>query len=162
MYAQNARQKHPIITNKKMAVVSDGLLLLLLGTAAYTDWKTKTLKLWMLAFGSVAGSLLQLLSGRKALYDLASGALIGLLLLLAAYASRESIGYGDGFLFIATGSFLGWKENLALLFYSLLSAALCSMILLALKRKKRKDPIPFVPFVLAGFDLVLFLRTIPG
>ena len=80
-----------------------------------------------------------------------SGVLIGIVILVFAGISGESIGFGDGWLFVVTGTYLDFRENAVLLFGSMLLAGIFAMICLVLKRKNREDRIALAPFVLAGY-----------
>lgn len=87
-----------------------------------------------------------------------AGSMVGLILLLLGFASKEALGYGDGLLLSATGIFLGFQRNCLLLFCAVLCASLFSICLLTAGRKKKEDRIPFAPFVLAGFILQQLLQ----
>ena len=108
----------------------------------------------LLAAGALTGVLLNLLTRQRTFLDIAAGTGIGLVMLLIGYASRQALGYGDGLLMAAAGTYLGWAGTLVLLLCSLMVAAVTSMALLAAKKKSRKDRIAFAPFVLAGFVLM--------
>lgn len=81
-------------------------------------------------------------------------------LLIIHLISPRGMGFGDVRLSAVIGMFLGWIDlghvPLAL-FLGFLLATLVSLPLLALRRKGRKDPVPFGPFLAAGAVLaVLF------
>lgn len=73
-------------------------------------------------------------------------AVIGLII----YKSDDAMGMGDVKLFAPIGIFLGWKMCLLALFLSILAGGLSSLVLILLNKKKRKDTIPFGPFIVAG------------
>jgi leader peptidase (prepilin peptidase)/N-methyltransferase len=58
---------------------------------------------------------------------------------------------GDITLIGALGFVLGLKYVLLNIFLSFISGAIISVFLLAAKIKKRKDPVPFGPFIVLGF-----------
>lgn len=83
--------------------------------------------------------------------DMLLGILAGAGLLLAiAAASRGGVGCGDIKFAAALGVWLGWQYNLLTLFIAFLLGGLTGGLLLALNRKKRKDYIPFGPFIAIG------------
>ena len=135
-------------------MITESTLLLFLALAGWIDRKNLMLPAWLLAVGALAGVLINLLTGQRPLWDIAAGTGIGLVMLLIGYASRQALGYGDGLLMAAAGTYLGGTGTLVLLLCSLLAAAITSMALLAAKKKGRKDRIAFAPFVLAGFVLM--------
>ena len=79
----------------------------------------------------------------------------GIALLLYSLVTHESIGYGDGCLFVMTGLFLGIWENLVLLLLASVLAGIGSAVLLFFRKKKKKERIPFVPFVFTAYVLLL-------
>ena len=86
------------------------------------------------------------------------GILIGIVLLLLAKMTREKIGYGDGWIFVVTGIYMGFRNNMYLLLLSLFLASLVSICLLVFKKVNKKTELPFVSFVLPGY-LLLFVIT---
>lgn len=74
----------------------------------------------------------------------------GSLFLLIAAISRGGMGGGDVKLAAAVGAFLGLQHSLLALFLAFILGALAGLVLIAAGRKKRKDHIPFGPFIAAG------------
>lgn len=84
------------------------------------------------------------------------GALLaGLLFLLIVIVSRGGMGDGDITLISSLGFILGVKLILLNIFLSFLIGAIVSVGLLGFKIKTRKDPIPFGPFIIIAFFIVL-------
>jgi leader peptidase (prepilin peptidase)/N-methyltransferase len=65
------------------------------------------------------------------------------------------MGGGDVTLIGALGFVLGLKGILMTIFFSFILGAIISIFLLATGLKTRKDPIPFGPFIILGFFIVL-------
>lgn len=83
----------------------------------------------------------------------------GLLLILALVPG--ALGGGDIKLMFALGIFLGAKGVLFALFLAFIIASIISLLLLLFKIKKRKDHIPFGPFLAIGsFIAFHFLKII--
>jgi leader peptidase (prepilin peptidase)/N-methyltransferase len=86
----------------------------------------------------------------------------GLLLLIAIagmliYKTDDAMGMGDVKLFAPIGLLLGWKLCLAALFISVLLAGFSSIFLMLIRKKGRKDTIPFGPFIVtAAYITMLF------
>ncbi len=137
-----------------------GNIVLLCALAALSrfDIKKKELPLPLLGAGAAAGLIICLTTGEPSLYGMLGGICIGGLLLLGALVSRESIGIGDGLLFVVTGIYLGFWENLVLLFLAAAACAVTGLILMLAKKYTRKHSLPFVPFVLAS-DLAMLMLT---
>lgn len=79
------------------------------------------------------------------------GFVVGSLLLLFGYFSKEAIGIADGVIISACGVAFGIYETAALCFFAALYAAAFSLILLLLKKVGKKSRIPFLPFLLLGY-----------
>ena len=105
---------------------------------AWIDWKTERVSVPLLLLGGMTAVLLHLFA-----------------LLLYSLVTHESIGYGDGCLFVMTGLFLGIWENLVLLLLASVLAGIGSAVLLFFRKKKKKERIPFVPFVFTAYVLLL-------
>lgn len=87
-------------------------------------------------------------------YTLA-GALFGItftagFLLLLNIVSRGGMGMGDVKFGAFIGIILGWPLSLLAVFLACLAAGLTGALLLTARRKSRKDPIPFGPFLSLG------------
>ncbi|MFZ5597808.1 MAG: prepilin peptidase [Bacillota bacterium] len=83
----------------------------------------------------------------NALYGILSAS--GFLLLLNLI-SRGGMGMGDVKLAAFMGLLLGWPMALLAVFYAGFLGAIAGIALIITRRKKRKDPIPFGPFLAAG------------
>lgn len=89
------------------------------------------------------------------------GVLVGGGVFLLIYiVSQGGMGDGDITLMAALGFILGWKYVILNIILSFLLGAIISVGLLAFKIKDRKDPIPFGPFIILGFFIVLFFGDI--
>lgn len=82
-------------------------------------------------------------------------AIAGGIFLLIVLVSKGGMGGGDVTLIGALGFVLGVKGILLTIFFSFILGAIISILLLASGLKTRKDPIPFGPFIILGFFIVL-------
>lgn len=130
-----------------------GKIIFLLGLFyfAWRDYKSKQIQTGILSIFGMSGIFLQGAMGAS--WTNLLGMLVGGILLVIAVISRESIGLGDGMLFLATGTFLSFSENMALLIDSLLLVGIYAITCLVLKKKGKKDRVAFAPFVLAAYVL---------
>lgn len=87
--------------------------------------------------------------------SLLGGLLAGLLFLLIVLVSRGGMGDGDITLIAVLGFILGTRLIFLNIFLSFLIGAFVSVFLLLTKIKTRKDPIPFGPFIILAFFIVL-------
>jgi leader peptidase (prepilin peptidase) / N-methyltransferase len=73
-----------------------------------------------------------------------------LLLLIVAVVSKGGMGFGDVKLYALLGFVLGFKLVLLSFFFSTLFGAVIGGFALLFKIVKRRQPIPFGPFIAAG------------
>ena len=69
-------------------------------------------------------------------------------------AGKEAMGFGDVKLMGALGLFFGWERIIAISLIAFLLAAIISIILLASKKKKTDEYIPFGPFIVISAFIV--------
>jgi leader peptidase (prepilin peptidase)/N-methyltransferase len=76
------------------------------------------------------------------------------------FFKKEVMGLGDAKLLCGIGAFLGFKDILSTLFYASLLGGLVSIVGLSMGWLKRRQYIPFGPFISIGALVVLFLKRI--
>lgn len=79
------------------------------------------------------------------------GVMVGTVILLFAYFSKEAIGTADGVIILVCGAAFGLLETVTFTFFATLYAGVCSMVLLLTKKAGKKSRIPFLPFLLLGY-----------
>jgi leader peptidase (prepilin peptidase)/N-methyltransferase len=82
----------------------------------------------------------------------------GGILYFIAWISRGGMGGGDIKLAAGLGTFLGWENTLMMLGISFLFGGVVGVVLLLSGKKKRKDPIPFGPFIAAATIVVILFN----
>jgi leader peptidase (prepilin peptidase) / N-methyltransferase len=101
--------------------------------------------------GIVAGLVASLASGSPGWLDSLIGIAVGGGLFFAIIVvTRGGMGGGDMKLGAMFGAFLGWKVTLVALFVAVVLGGVIAMTLLLSGRMRRKDPIPFGPFLALG------------
>ncbi len=101
--------------------------------------------------------LWQLLGPALSWTDAALGLLAGGgITLLIALVTRGGMGGGDIKLLAALGFLAGWFDLILVFFIAVLLGAFVGMIVLIVKRKGGKTPIPFGPFIAIAYAVVLF------
>jgi len=96
----------------------------------------------------------------------------GILFLIAVigsliYKSDDAMGMGDIKIFMPIGLFLGWRMCLLALILSIIAGGICGAFLIATGKKRKRDTIPFGPFivfstfisVMWGWDIVRWYIT---
>lgn len=84
----------------------------------------------------------------------------GILFLVAVignlvYKTDEALGLGDIKIFIPIGLFLGWRMSILTLLLSIFTSGVFGMFLIAVGKKRRRDVIPFGPFIVFSTFIVL-------
>lgn len=96
--------------------------------------------------------------GLGLLFSAGIGMLLGGGIFLLAYIiSRGGIGAGDVKLLAVVGSYVGSGSIFAVVFLTVVAAAIYGIVMLLLKKIKLKEEMPFAPFVLIGTILVMAL-----
>lgn len=130
------------------------ILLVLLILCTVEDIKRKEITVtYVLLFG-IAGVILHLFYPNCSIYSILWGLLLGIGIMALSLFSRGSIGMGDGILLTVTGVYLGGYGNMELFLLGLSMAGIWSLGLLVLKKKKRKERIAFMPFLLAAYAVM--------
>jgi leader peptidase (prepilin peptidase)/N-methyltransferase len=131
------------------------LIFLLLGT--YFDIKEQELPVKFLLFFGCLAFLLRLCSPYYSLARGLLGGCAGCIFLVIGYLTKESIGYGDGIGLIILGIFEGWRGMIPLVIIAFLLSAIYGAWNVWGNGKSVKDEIPFYPFLLAAYIVVMFL-----
>jgi leader peptidase (prepilin peptidase)/N-methyltransferase len=95
--------------------------------------------------------------GRNAVLGAVLGG--GLFLLMAVLSvvilKREGMGGGDIKLIAMLGAFLGWQAVLVTIFLAAVLGGCVGLALILLRRKERREPLPFGPFLALGALLAM-------
>ncbi|NLZ47937.1 MAG: prepilin peptidase [Clostridiales bacterium] len=78
------------------------------------------------------------------------GALIGGGVIAAIVVLTQGMGHGDVEICALAGLYLGFKGSIVMLFFSFVIGGIVGIILIATKKKSRKDYIPFGPYIALG------------
>lgn len=80
------------------------------------------------------------------------GGIISLIILIT-----NGMGWGDAEICFMSGIFLGLKLTVVMLFFSFVIGGISGLILILLKKKSRRDYIPFGPFISIAAILTVFI-----
>ncbi len=112
--------------------------------------------------GLLGISVILLISGQFGTVSRASGlggVMMGVVLMLLSYFSKEAIGIADSVVVTVCGAAFGLWETVALVFFAMLYAGGCSAVLLVTKKAGKKTRIPFIPFLLLGYLTMRMLEV---
>ncbi len=124
-------------------------------TEGIRDCRRKEISLKVCIVFAAIGVMLAIPFWQSRWPDFIVGILTGVLLLVIARISRESIGYGDGVIILTTGVLLGGRRTILLLMYALFFCCLCALTRFLFRMANRKKRIAFVPFMIPSYLLIL-------
>lgn len=140
-----------------MCEIGKIIVAFVLGAVAYRDWRTKEISCLALIGMSILVLLLRIAFVEDTVWSTLGGAAIGAGFFLISKCSRESIGYGDCFLILLLGIFLGGRTLMEVMLVAALLLGLFSIGLCIVWGWKRKQTIPFVPFLSLAYVGVVLL-----
>ncbi len=124
---------------------------------SYWDMRYKEIPVIVTIIGGIAGFIWSLLKQRipiEILYAL----IPGMVCLALGKITGQAIGYGDGFLLCAMGMYVSCEVLLSIVMHACILAGAAALALLVFRRKRGKDQIPFVPFLLVSSVLYCVLE----
>jgi len=134
-------------------VVRYMMLLFILLRETVRDIRDREIDIGMpIAYG-ITVLLLNLIPGHGDIIGCIGGALFGGTVLLAALFKKESIGAGDGIMFIVTGAALGIHLNLVLMLRAIIFAGIGAVILILIRRRRNvtAETMPLMPYILLSY-----------
>ena len=105
----------------------------------------------------LVGIVISIVQGKEDFILSLAGASLGGIVLLLAFFTKEKIGFGDGFVLLATGVLLGIRLNILMLLLGLFLASLKGIWMLIARRGNRNTKLAFIPFLIPGLTLSLAL-----
>lgn len=127
----------------------EGCIWILLVWNSWTDIRKHRISLAVTLVLGAVGMFHKLWSGNY--FQALEGTLAGLGLMGVSLLTKGAVGMGDGLLLLALAGFLPAEEILRLLLLGLLSCTVWGIVLLAARKKKKSEELPFVPFLLLGY-----------
>lgn len=132
------------------------ILIFLIGCACL-DLKMKSLPVWLLMTASVSLGIYRVCNWEESGALWLGGAGIGILFLIISRLTDEAIGYGDSWMILLLGIYLGLWDILWLLSIAFVLSGMTSVVLLVRNRYSRKLSFPFIPFLALSYAGVMYL-----
>lgn len=133
-----------------------GLVAVYLAVMAVTDLRKKEILLWPGTLCLLIVTVMRLVAGISPV-GIGLGIGVGALLYGVSRISHGGIGAADALVYAVTGAAIGFTRNLELLLVSLILAAIVGGVLLLVKKVGLKYRMPFVPFTLVSYGMVMLL-----
>ena len=140
-----------------MCRIAEVLAALFLIIAGYRDWKTKRISCLLLSVMTIAIIVMRFAVVKDTIWSTLGGVAIGMFFFALSKCSKESVGYGDSWLILLLGIFLGGKTLLEVVLVATFLAGLFSLAYCIRHGWNKKQTIPFVPFLAAAYIGVVFL-----
>ena len=134
-----------------MWTIDKVICLLFLIIVAVRDIQIKRISLCALITGGILSLIYQVFLGKMDLLLILGGVLTGGVFLLISKVTREGVGYGDSFLILILGIYLGFYQLLMVLSMAFFLLLCVSVPVLWLKKMSRKYTLPFLPFLTGGY-----------
>lgn len=128
-----------------------GLLFLALLTPE--DIKERRISVGKLIAGTLLALICRKLTGHMNAAEIIGSLVPGIILLLMAVIFRESIGSGDGMAVMVLGLWIGGFCASIVVCLAIMMAGVLAVVYLV---RKRRETIPFIPFLLLGMEVLLF------
>lgn len=132
-----------------------GCLMGALSLLSLEDLRIKKIPIVPLLLTGIVGMILHLIYGNREITDILGGLSIGFILYAICLITKGKIGKGDCYLYMVTGVYLGFWNNLLLLWLSSVLAGVVGIFVMLLKKKNRDYKLPFVPFTFIAALLML-------
>lgn len=138
-------------------VIKEIVLLAGLGIMSVEDIRKKGIKrLWLIGLG-IVGLIFTIADVEVLCVSFLLRFVPGVVFVLLAWATREQIGMGDALLILVMGWYLNAIELVDVCLLAFFIAGLVALVLLVVIRKSKKFELPMVPFIFAGYVVMLCL-----
>ncbi len=124
------------------------------------DIKSKTIPVIPIMGWGIFAIVAHLISGKNDILSMTAGMIPGTIAYVLSVLTKEKIGKGDAVLLMVTGLYMGFWGNVFMLWAGLILAAIGGIIAMAMFNRKRGDELPFVPFLFAGYLVILLCNGI--
>lgn len=125
------------------------------------DIRKKEISVWLFLILGITAIVGYIVCTKQKGWMFIVGILPGMLMLVLAKITEQSIGYGDGIILAEIGVVTGAGKCMLILAAALAMAGLFSLGIVVIKRVDKKYKIPFVPFLTAAY-LIVFCFQLNG
>ncbi len=142
--------------------MASGFVIAMLAVETVSDIRKKKVSVIRILMFLAAGIVLNIMGYGQSVGSMLGGVAVGAAMFVYSLLTHESIGYGDCLIFACAGLYIGFSQNIRLLFFSLAVAGISGGIYALVKKKKLKTKIPFVPYILGTYIAMTGLELIGG
>lgn len=139
-----------------MSEIMDNIFLgILFLSAAFFDIKFKALPRWFLVVAFIGSFCMYLWKRPVTLWEIAGAVAVGIVLLFISFVTKGALGAGDGLFLMIAGILLGGTRIMEILGLGIFLSGFVSCVLLIFKKVSRKTALPFIPFLLLSYGIIL-------
>ena len=121
------------------------------------DYRSKRIPLVLLISGIIFVPLFMLTEDKADIYRHVLGIIPGVAFVFLSLASRGQVGMADAVILVIMGACVSIGQIVGVIAVSLLAIAIFSMLMLLMRKLNRKSTLPFVPFLLLGYLMIIFV-----
>ena len=127
-----------------------------LGICAVFDYIKKEIPLFVVWLGIITAIILRAAGflGGTTWWGLGMSLLPGIFFWILGFVTREQVGYGDGWLLLMIGLFVGYENCFVVLLIGLVTESSVALLLLVFRKIHRDEEVPFAPFLLLGMVML--------
>ena len=141
--------------------IKEKIALLFILICAVYDCKTKEIPVWIITlFGTIAIIIMAASGNKEDVMPVIYAFVPGAFLLLLSLCTKESVGYGDGFVVLVIGLLVGFAPCVSAVCAAFVLSGIFSFFLLILHRINVKSRLAYMPFLAAGLGVVIFGKYI--
>ena len=135
------------------------LLFLLLAVCALSDGLRKQIPLAVVWLGMLIAVCFQAVGYTEgtSIATAAFSLILGMGFFLLSFLTGEKVGYGDGWVLLMIGLFVGFYRCFLIMILGLVAESAVAVVLLVAKKIRRDKEIPFSPFLLLGMGVTMCL-----
>ena len=127
--------------------IAEAVMLIFIGIGAVLDIRTKQIPVGYLLVGTAGSVLYQAFAGKLVWHLWVLGMATGGIFLILSKCTKESIGYGDSWMILNLGMFLGVWKLLILLGMAFLCSSVTAGTGLLTRKWNRKSRVPFLSLI---------------
>ena len=138
-----------------------GIFILLI-PCGISDLRSRMIPVWYVGIFAGLALLYHLTFSEESFVQIAAGTALGLVFVLISRISKEALGMGDAIVIAALGAWCGIKDSLTLILFAFILAGIFGAVWMLVRKKNRKDSLPFVPFLLLSCTISCAAFLIQG
>ena len=131
--------------------INEGICLLFLIIIAVRDIQTREISVVALVLGLFFSVGYHIVTRRMDVWSIFGGIFVGCIFMILSKVTKEGMGYGDSFVILILGIYLGFFDLLLVLSMTFFLLLCVSIPTLYIRKMSRTYTLPFLPFLAGGY-----------